>query len=92
MSIVRPLTSAFNGAALHSIGHPMLTSTRLKSQKMCSTVKALKLNPLLSLQDYKDARERKEKNKALIMQMHPSAFASSAGSHYASTGRGSGFI
>ena len=46
----------------------------------------------LSLQDYKDARERKEKNKALIMQMHPSAFASSAGSHYASTGRGSGFI
>ena len=43
-------------------------------------------------QDYKDARERKEKNKALIMQMHPSAFASSAGSHYASTGRGSGFI
>ena len=57
-----------------------------------SHVKALKLNPLLSLQDYKDARERKEKNKALIMQMHPSAFASSAGSHYASTGRGSGFI
>ena len=45
-----------------------------------------------SFQDYKDARERKEKNKALIMQMHPSAFASSAGSHYASTGRGSGFI
>ena len=53
----------------------------------------MKLNPLaFSLQDYKDARERKEKNKALIMQMHPSAFASSAGSHYASTGRGSGFI
>jgi len=47
---------------------------------------------LLMYKDYKDARERKEKNKALIMQMHPSAFASSAGSHYASTGRGSGFI
>ena len=46
-------------------------------------------------QDYKDARERKERNKALIMQMHPSAFAiggGSHGSHYASTGRGSGFI
>merc|ERR1712214_171898 len=45
---------------------------------------------LLMYKDYKDARERKERNKALIMQMPPSAFAvGGSGSHYASTGRGS---
>ena len=37
--------------------------------------------------DYKDAKARKEKNKALIMQMHPPAF-STAGSHYHMGGSG----
>lgn len=43
----------------------------------------------LMYKDYKNAKDRKERNKALIMQMHPPGFSSAASYH---TGGGSGYI
>lgn len=41
---------------------------------------------LLMYKDTKDAKERKEKNKALIMQMHPPAFSMGSGYHMGGSG------
>ena len=46
-------------------------------------------HPTAFFQDYKDAKERKEKNKALIMQMHPPAFSMGSSQYHMG---GSGYI